>query len=101
LNHVPTEQSVLTYYTDGSRKDGMTGMGKVRYSVRYYEALGASTTIFQTEMYAINARICLNTEGLAGKHVCIISDSQAVLKASGGMPNNLKRLTTKSELTFM
>jgi hypothetical protein len=44
-NHVPTEQSTLTYYTDGSRKDGMTGMGIFGPSVRYYEALGASTTI--------------------------------------------------------
>jgi hypothetical protein len=26
-NHVPTEQSTLTYYTNGSAKDGMTGMG--------------------------------------------------------------------------
>jgi hypothetical protein len=82
-NHVPTEQSILTYYTDGSRKDGMTGMGIYGPSVRCYEALGASTTIFQSEMYAINvcARICLSTEGLEGKHVYIISDSQAALRA--------------------
>jgi hypothetical protein len=26
-SHVLTEQSILTYYTDGSRKDGMIGMG--------------------------------------------------------------------------
>jgi hypothetical protein len=38
LNHGPTEQSTLTYYTDGSRKDGMTGMGIFGPSVRYYEA---------------------------------------------------------------
>jgi hypothetical protein len=75
----------------------MTGMGIFGPSVRYYEALGASTTIFQAEMYAINvcARICLDTEGLAGKHVYIMRGSQAALralksffhlKASGGMP---------------
>jgi hypothetical protein len=29
-NHVPTEESTFTYYTDGSRKDGMTGMGQTR-----------------------------------------------------------------------
>jgi hypothetical protein len=63
-NHAPTEQSIFAYYTDGSRKDGMTGMGIYGPSVRHYEALGASTTIFQAEMYAINvcARICLSTE---------------------------------------
>jgi hypothetical protein len=43
-NHVPAEQSTLTYYTD--RKDGMTSMGIFGPSVRYYEALGASTNIF-------------------------------------------------------
>jgi hypothetical protein len=38
----------------------MTGMGIFGPYVRYYAALGASTTIFQAEMYAINvcARIC-------------------------------------------
>jgi hypothetical protein len=39
-NHVPTEQSILTYYTYGFRKDGMTGMRIYGPSVRYYEALG-------------------------------------------------------------
>jgi hypothetical protein len=50
-NHVSTEQSILTYYTDGSRKDisRITGMGIYDPSVRYYEAFGASTTIFQAE----------------------------------------------------
>jgi hypothetical protein len=58
-------------------------MGIFGPSVRYYEAFSASTTIFQAEMYAINVcvRICLNTEGLAGKHGYIMSDSQAALRA--------------------
>jgi hypothetical protein len=56
----PFEQSILTYYTDGSRKDGMTSIGIYGPCVRYYEALSASTTIFQAEMLAINlcTRIC-------------------------------------------
>jgi hypothetical protein len=64
-----TELNYLLY--SSSRKDEMTGMGIFGPSVRYYEALGASTTLFQVEVYAINvcARICLNIEGLAGKHV--------------------------------
>jgi hypothetical protein len=73
-NHVPIEQSILTYYTDGSREDGMTGLGFFGPSVRFYEALGTSITIFQAEMFAINvcARICLNTEGLASrKPICV------------------------------
>jgi hypothetical protein len=36
--------SILIYYTDGSRKDGMTGMGIYGPSVRYYEVLSESTT---------------------------------------------------------
>jgi hypothetical protein len=64
-------------------------------------------------MYAINvcARICLNTEGLAGKHVYIMSDSQHALRALKSYTftsnlvaecfDNLKRLTTKCNLTLM
>jgi hypothetical protein len=49
-NHVSTEQSILTYYTDGSRKDGTIGIGIFGPSVTYYyEALSASITIFQAE----------------------------------------------------
>jgi hypothetical protein len=107
-NHVPTEQSTLTYYTEGSRKDEMTGRGIYGPSVRYYKALGALTTIFQAKMCA---RICLYTEGLANMHVCIMSDSQAALRALklytftsklvAKCFDNLKRLTTKCKLTFM
>jgi ribonuclease HI len=91
----------------------MTGMGINGPSVRYYEALSASTTIFQAEMYAINVctRICLSTEGLAGKHVYIMSDSQAALRALKSYSftpklvadclDNLKRLTTKCKLTLL
>jgi ribonuclease HI len=94
-------------------ENGMTGMGIYGPSVRYYEALGASTTIFQAEMYAINvcSRICLSTEGLEGKHVYIMSDSQAALRALKSYSftsklvtacnDNLKRLTTKCKLTLM
>jgi hypothetical protein len=45
-NHEPTEQNIFTYYTDGSRKDGMIGIGTFGPSVKYNEALGASKTIF-------------------------------------------------------
>jgi RNase H len=64
-------------------------------------------------MYAINvcARICLSAEGLEGKHVYIMSDSQAALRALESYSftsklvadclDNLKRLTTKCKLTLM
>jgi hypothetical protein len=84
----------------------MTVIGIFGPSVRYSEALGATTTMFQAEMYAINvcARICLYTEGLAGKHVYIMLESQAALRALKSYTftsklvaeclDNLKRLTT-------
>jgi hypothetical protein len=55
--------------------------------------MGSSPTIFQAEMYAINvcARICLTEGGNVGKHIYIMSDSQAALKA-------LKAHTFKSKL---
>jgi hypothetical protein len=54
------------FYTDGSRKEGLVGMGIYGPSLRHHEALGTKPTIFQAEMYAINvcARICLNLEGI-------------------------------------
>jgi RNase H len=68
-------------------------MGIYGPSIRYFEALGSSPTIFQAEMYAINvcARICLTEGGNEGKHIYIMSDSQAALKA-------LKAHTFKSKL---
>jgi hypothetical protein len=51
----------------------MTGMDIFGPSVRYYEALGTSITIFQAEMYAIR---CAESVEIIHFH----------LKASGGMP---------------
>lgn len=82
-DYIPTEQETIIYYTDGSRKEGKTGMGIYGPTVRYYEALGSTPTIFQAEVYAINvcARICLQHEGIENKHIFIMSDSQAALRA--------------------
>jgi hypothetical protein len=62
---IPADQEALLFYTDGSRKEGQVGMGIYGPSLRQYEALGTTPTIFQAEMYTINvcARICLNLEG--------------------------------------
>jgi hypothetical protein len=89
-----TSPGALVYYTDGSRKNGLIGMGIYGPSIRYFEALGGSLpTIFQAEMYAINvcARHCLTEGGNESKHIYIMSDSQAALKA-------LKAHTFKSKL---
>ena len=94
-DNIPTEQEAMVYYTDGSRKDGLVGMGIFGPSVRHFEALGTTPTIFQAEMYAINvcARLCLELEDISGKHVYIMSDSQAALRA-------LKAHTFYSKLVF-
>jgi RNase H len=68
-------------------------MGIYGPSIRYFEPLGSTPTIFQAEMYAINvcARICFPEGGNEGNHIYIMSDSQAALKA-------LKAHTFKSKL---
>jgi hypothetical protein len=64
--------------TDGSKKNGVVGMGIYGSSIRYFEALRSSPTIFRAELYAINvcARICLTEGGNEGKHNYIMSESQ-------------------------
>jgi hypothetical protein len=75
-DNIPADQEAMVFDTDGSRKVGLVGMGIYGPSLRHYEALGTTPTIFQAEMYAINvcARICL--EGISGKHIYMMSDSQ-------------------------
>lgn len=109
----PTEPGTLVYYTDGSRKDGSVGIGIYGPSLRYHEALGTTPTIFQAEMYAINvcAKLCLNREDIENKHVYIMSDSQAALKALRAhfftsklvaeCLDTLKLLATKCTITLM
>jgi hypothetical protein len=46
----PSEPGALVFYTDGSRKDGFTGIGIYGPSLRYYAAIGTTPTIFQAEM---------------------------------------------------
>jgi hypothetical protein len=79
-NYVATEHSILTYYTDASKKDWMTGMGIDGPSVRYYEALGALTTIFQAGMYAPESAL-IQKAWQASLCTYIMSDSQATLRA--------------------
>jgi RNase H len=107
-----TSPGALMYYTDGSRKNGMVGMEIYGPSIRYFETLGSTPTIFQAGMYAINvcARICLTEGGNEGKRIYIMPDSQAALKALEAHTfksklvaeclDVLKRLTLKCTVTL-
>jgi spore germination cell wall hydrolase CwlJ-like protein len=50
-------------------QEAMVGMGMYGPSLRHYEAL------------YVCARICLNLENISGKHIYIMSDSYAALRA--------------------
>jgi len=79
------EEEALVYYTDGSRKEEMVGIGVYGPGYRYYEALGSTPTIFQAEVYAIMkcATLCLRRGDIRGKRIYIASDSQAAVRALG------------------
>src|SRR5204863_7786853 len=72
----------MTWYTDGSKTGSGTGFGVYRKNPRTHinRSLGAYSTVFQAEVFAILtcAQRCLE-EGLLD--ILILSDSQAVLKA--------------------
>jgi hypothetical protein len=90
-DYVPTEQGVLIYYTDGSRKDGLVGIGIYGPSIRHYEALGSTPTIFQAEMYAINvcARKSTDMEGIG--ETCLYNVKQpSRVKSIGSIYFQLK-----------
>jgi hypothetical protein len=40
FNNISADQEELVFYTDGSRKEGLVGMGIYGPSLRHYEALG-------------------------------------------------------------
>lgn len=77
----------ITWYTDGSKTNQGTGVGI--YSEMKNSQFGISlekhTTVFQAEVYAILhcAKIC-NTRTYKNRQICIITDSQASLKALQG-----------------
>jgi ribonuclease HI len=54
-------------------------------------SLGLHTTVFQAEIYAIKACIMENIEnGYTGRNICILSDSQAAIKALDSYQINSK-----------
>lgn len=80
-------KSWMVWYTDGSKIGTNTGFGvyRRRPGTRIAGSLGVHCTIFQAEVFAILtcAQRCLE-EGLIDRHILILSDSQAALKALTG-----------------
>lgn len=107
------EDNALTYYTDGSRKNGKVGIGIYGPSFRFHKALGTSPSIFQAEVHAIEvcARRCLQRGDIKNRHTYIVSDSQAALKALNSQKiesklvldciKTLKEVTKRGKLTLM
>ena len=75
----------LIVYTDGSRKNGLTGAGWINAVDEASFAvlrLGGQATVFQAEVYAIeNCATKLVHQKIKGRSIAICSDSQAALKA--------------------
>ena len=106
-------ESVVSFYTDGSKMSKGTGMGIYGPSLRTYEALGTTASIFQAELFAIEscARHCLSNDNLTGRNIFILSDSQAAIRALNstvirsklvfGCLNILKLLASKCNLTLI
>ena len=65
------EEEALVYYTDGSRKEEMVGIGVYGPGYRYHEALGSNPTIIQVEVYAIMkcAILCFRRGDIRGKRI--------------------------------
>ncbi|XP_054283591.1 uncharacterized protein LOC129000652 [Macrosteles quadrilineatus] len=99
----------LVYYTDGSRKDERSGLGVYGNKTKISLALGRTTTVFQSEVLAIEC--CANniiSKNLRKGKILILSDSQAALKALGscvtqsrtvkGCKNTFKKLAERNQV---
>ena len=79
---------IIQCYTDGSHIDGKTGAGiffKPHQSLEFENqaiSLGKMATVYQSEVIAIsNAADTMNKDGIIDQTICVLSDSQAALKA--------------------
>jgi hypothetical protein len=76
-------KGVLVWYTGGSKTNVGTGAEVYIWGLRSWSSfsLWLNTTIFQAE-YAIKACVMKNIgKGYTGRNICILSSSQAVIKA--------------------
>jgi len=92
-NMIDTKNSDLIWFTDGSRKNNLSGLGVHGVSPRtnIFGSLGAYVTVFQAEVLAITNCLQLNIEkGYHGKRILVFSDSQAALMALNSFQVNSK-----------
>nr|XP_042913339.1 uncharacterized protein LOC122273325 [Parasteatoda tepidariorum] len=83
-NTIDTKNDDLIWYTDGSKKGNLSGLGVCGLSPRFnlFEGLGEYATVFQAEVLAIVNCLQINIKkGYHGKRILIFSDSQAALMA--------------------
>ncbi|GBP11128.1 Retrovirus-related Pol polyprotein from type-1 retrotransposable element R1 4 [Eumeta japonica] len=82
-DNVVVKQGSQLWFTDGSKlEDGSAGAGIVGPNFQRAVAMGKTATVFQAEVHAIElcARECLRRNVIRAD-ICILSDSQAALKA--------------------
>ena len=83
IENAGIKQGSQLWYTDGSKlEDGSAGAGVVGPNYQRAIAMGKTATVFQAEVHAIElcARECLR-RSVSRADICILSDSQAALKA--------------------
>jgi ribonuclease HI len=83
----------LVWYTDGSKTNKGTGAGVYRWGLRKRNSfsLGLHIMVFQAEICAIKACVLENIEkGYTGRNICILSNSQAAIKAFDSFQINSK-----------
>ena len=112
------DNGIIQCYTDGSHIDRKTGAGiffKPHQTLEFENqaiSLGKLATVYQAEVIAIsNAADTMNKDGIIDQTVCILSDSQAALKALacplvkqmlvGNCKNNLNMLSENNQVTLM
>lgn len=104
----------LIWFTDGSKKDNLSGLGVhgISPKVNFYRGLGRYATVFQAEVLAITECLLMNMrKGYQNKRIRIFSDSQAALMALNSFQFNsrvvlecrnlLNDLATRNEVTLI
>ena len=93
-NEIFSISKCSVWYTDGSKTSSGTGGGVFGGKPGLDFSLGAFTTVFQAEVFAIMAAVRKSiTRGYNGRTITIFTDSQAALKA-------LETVTVKSKLVL-
>jgi ribonuclease HI len=89
----PRKQRGLVWYMDGSKTKNDTGTGVYRWSSRrgHSFSLWVDTMVVHAEIYAIKPNKMENTKkGYTNRNNCILSNSQAAIKALDSFQINYK-----------